>query len=118
MTQVVGSVTGANKTAVSGTSVGGVGTVGVHGKGQAIGVIGEGQTWHGVAGFSASTTGGFGVYGVNTAGGTGVVGESKTWMGVYGRSESTTGGAGVMAESVGTRAALYAKGGRVGGYFE
>jgi hypothetical protein len=71
---------------------------GVHGVSKAVGVWGESATWHGVAGFSQSTTGGFGVFGANTTGGTGVVGESKGWMGVYGKSESTTGGAGVMGE--------------------
>ena len=71
---------------------------GVHGVSWAAGVLGESRTWHGVAGLSQSTTGGFGVYGKNTAGGAGVVGESDRWMGVYGKSASTTGGAGVMGE--------------------
>src|SRR5438552_7865765 len=71
---------------------------GVHGVSKAVGVWGESATWHGVVGFSQSTTGGFGVFGANTTGGTGVGGESKSWMGVYGKSESTTGGAGVMGE--------------------
>lgn len=77
-------------------------TVGVQGIGDAVGVRGDGKTWHGVAGISQSTTGGVGVYGTNTAGGTGVVGESKEWMGVYGKSESTKGGAGVMGEAIGS----------------
>ena len=75
---------------------------GVQAEGGAVGVVAKGKSWYGVVGISESTTGGFGVYGTNTAGGTGVVGESKTWMGVYGRSESTTGGAGVMGEAAGT----------------
>jgi hypothetical protein len=71
---------------------------GVMGISDAVGVWGESNTWHGVAGLTKSTTGGHGVYGKNTSGGTGVVGESDGWMGVYGRSGSTTGGAGVMGE--------------------
>jgi hypothetical protein len=70
----------------------------VQGISDAVGVWGESNTWHGVAGLTKSTTGGFGVYGKNTVGGTGVVGESDGWMGVYGSSKSTTGGAGVMGE--------------------
>jgi hypothetical protein len=75
--------------------------VGVHAKSAAAGVLGESTTWHGVVGFSQSTTGGFGVYGSHLAGGTGVVGESTGWMGIYGKSTSTSGGAGVMGEGVG-----------------
>src|SRR5215475_105266 len=71
---------------------------GVMGISDAVGVWGESNTWHGVAGLSKSTTGGHGLYGKNTVGGTGVVGESDGWMGVYGRSGSSTGGAGVMGE--------------------
>jgi hypothetical protein len=71
---------------------------GVMGISDAVGVWGESNTWHGVAGLTKSTTGGHGVYGKNTSGGTGVVGESDGWMGVYGLSRSTAGGAGVMGE--------------------
>jgi hypothetical protein len=100
------TATGANSVAVTGTatgteSVGVVGkgeTHGMQGQGGAVGVWGQGATWHGVVGLSHSTTGGVGVYGHHATGGTGVVGESKGWMGVYGKSESTTGGAGVMGE--------------------
>jgi|SRR5215469_13345570 len=91
------TVTGNDSVAVTGTASG-ERTVGVKGVGDSVGVHGEGKTWHGVEGISDSTIGGFGVYGVNTTGGTGVVGESKGWMGVYGKSESTSGGAGVMGE--------------------
>jgi hypothetical protein len=70
----------------------------VQGISDAVGVWGESNTWHGIAGLSKSTTGGFGVFGKNTAGGTGVVGESEGWMGVYGSSKSTSGGAGVLGE--------------------
>jgi hypothetical protein len=66
------------------------------------GLFATGKGWCGVVGISESTSGGFGVYGTNTAGGTGVVGESKTWIGVFGKSESTTGGAGVMGEAIGS----------------
>jgi hypothetical protein len=91
---------GANSVAVKGTATGDSST-GVVGVGDAVGVTGEGKTWHGVFGLSHSTTGGFGVYGSHSSGGTGVVGESIGWMGVYGKSSSTTGGAGVMGEGVG-----------------
>lgn len=83
--------------AITGTATGESG-VGVLGNGKAVGVRGDGGTWHGVAGLSQSTTGGAGVYGKNTAGGTGVHGDSDTWMGVYGKSTSTKGGAGVYGE--------------------
>jgi len=72
---------------------------GVFGQSDAAGVWGLSKTWHGVAGFSESTTGGFGVYG--EAVGSGVVGVSKSWHGVYGESPSTTGGAGVWGEHKG-----------------
>ncbi|PFM43744.1 hypothetical protein COJ45_27890 [Bacillus cereus] len=101
--------TGNNCIAITGTSTGedskgiigkgtGPRTYGVIGYGEAVGVQGEGTTWHGVVGLSNSTTGGFGVYGTNTANGTGVVGESKGWHAVGGFSESTTGGAGVYGK--------------------
>jgi hypothetical protein len=92
--KVIGDAAGQNSIAVEGTATGEF-SLGVHGKGDAVGVRGDGKGWHGVAGFSE---GGFGVYGTNTAGGTGVVGESTGWMGVYGKSTSTSGGAGVMGE--------------------
>lgn len=79
--------------------------VGLTGKGKEIGVLGIGETLHGVAGVSQSTTGGYGVHGVNSTGGTGVAGESTTSDGVLGRSESGVGvhgvstAAGVLGES-------------------
>jgi hypothetical protein len=94
-------------------------TNGLQAEGGANGVLAKGKGWCGVVGISESTSGGFGVYGANTAGGTGVVGESKGWMGVYGKSESTTGGAGVMGEGVGPGGiGIFGKGGRVAGRFE
>lgn len=83
--------------AITGQSIGSKG-IGVKGEGAAVGVRGDGKSWHGVVGLSESTTGGYGVYGKNTAGGTGVAGESDTWIGVYGKSNSSTGGAGVRGE--------------------
>lgn len=83
--------------AITGQSTGSKG-IGVKGEGAAVGVRGDGKSWHGVAGLSESTTGGYGVYGKNTAGGTGVAGESDTWVGVYGKSDSSTGGAGVRGD--------------------
>ena len=90
--------TGDNSIAITGTASNGQNTVGVKGIGDSSGVRGEGKTWHGVAGISNSSIGGFGVFGQNTAGGTGVCGESTDWMGVYGHSGGTKGGAGVMGE--------------------
>lgn len=97
MARITGDESGQDAIAVVGNATG-QNSLAVLGQGDAVGVRGEGKTWHGVAGLSQSTTGGHGVYGKNTAGGTGVVGESDGWMGVYGKSQSTTGGAGVMGE--------------------
>jgi hypothetical protein len=73
---------------------------GVFGQSDAVGVWGTSKTWHGVAGFSESTTGGFGVYG--EAIGPGVVGKSTTWFGVYGETAGVEGGpAGVCGEHKG-----------------
>jgi hypothetical protein len=100
MTAIVGTVAGKNSIAVTGTATG-ENSVGVMGKGDtngiqtvggANGVFATGKSWCGVVGISESTTGGFGVYGENTAGGTGVVGKSKGWHAVAGFSSSTTGG--------------------------
>ena len=88
---------GKNSIAITGTATG-EGSNGVHGKGDAVGVRGDGKSWHGVVGFSE---GGFGVYGEGLTGGSGVVGKSKGWHAVGGFSESTTGGAGVYGEAVG-----------------
>jgi hypothetical protein len=66
------------------------------GQGAAVGVRGDGSTWHGVAGISTSTTGGHGVYG---EGHTGVGGVGLTWIGVYGETRGTENGpAGVWGE--------------------
>lgn len=86
------------ETAFHGVSTGD--TTAVYGEGGAVGVRGDGATWHGVVGISASKAGGAGVYGANKTGGPGIIGESTTWMGVYGKTDSTTGGAGVMGEGV------------------
>jgi hypothetical protein len=91
---------GNDETVLTATGAGRERTIGIKGVGDS-GVIGEATSWCGLIGISASTTGGFGVYGKNTAGGTGVVGESDGWMGVYGKSLSTEGGAGVMGEATG-----------------
>ncbi|MEO3810036.1 hypothetical protein ABGB17_13640 [Sphaerisporangium sp. B11E5] len=76
----------------------GAAAIAIFGQGAAVGVRGDGSTWHGVAGISTSTTGGAGVCGINNTGGAGVIGESSVWHGVYGKTESTTGGAGVVGE--------------------
>ncbi|MFC7762630.1 hypothetical protein ACFQY4_34730 [Catellatospora bangladeshensis] len=89
---------GPEETAIHGVGQG-EGAIAVFGQGAAVGVRGDGATWHGVAGLSTSSTGGAGVFGHN-ANGPGVIGESPVWMGVYGKTDSTTGGAGVMGEGV------------------
>jgi len=101
MAPLNGEVTDESGIAVTGTATG-VGSIGVIGKGGAVGIRGDGKTWHGVAGFSESTTGGFGVYGEGLAGGPGVVGKSKGWHAVAGFSESTTGGFGIYGEATGS----------------
>jgi hypothetical protein len=84
--------------AITGKATGDKG-IGVYGVGKAVGIRGDGETWHGVVGLSKSTTGGYGVYGKNQSGGTGITGESDGWIGVYGRSKGTKGGsAGIMGE--------------------
>jgi hypothetical protein len=91
------TASGPNSIAITATATG-EGSIGVYAKGDAVGVRGDGKTWHGVVGFSE---GGFGVYGEGLTGGSGVVGKSKGWHAVGGFSESTTGGAGVYAEATG-----------------
>jgi hypothetical protein len=110
-------VAGQNSVAITGTATGensagvlGKGdTNGIQAEGGANGLFANGKSWCGVVGLSQSTTGGFGVYGENTAGGTGVVGKSKSWHAVAGFSESTTGGFGVYGEAVGTGVAGISK---------
>ena len=111
------NVAGQNSVAITGTATGensagvlGKGdTNGIQAEGGANGLFANGKSWCGVVGLSQSTTGGFGVYGENTAGGTGVVGKSKGWHAVAGFSESTTGGFGVYGEAVGTGVAGISK---------
>jgi hypothetical protein len=72
-------------------------TVAITGQSEAAGIFGQGKTWHGVHGDSASTTGGFGVFGSGV--GPGVGGVSQTWLGVYGETNGTANGpAGVWGE--------------------
>jgi hypothetical protein len=97
---------GPNCVAITGTATGDS-TVGVLGKGDAVGVRGEGRGWHGVAGISDSTTGGFGVFGAHTARGTGVVGESTGWHAVGGFAGSESQGAGVYGEHKGGFAGVW-----------
>ena len=110
MTTVKGEMNGENtlamtETAMRGNSVGlsGKGDVnGVEAEGGANGVLATGKGWCGVVGISESTSGGFGVYGENIAGGTGVVGVSKKWIGVYGETSGLENGpAGVWGEHKG-----------------
>src|SRR5690349_15774113 len=88
---------GPNSIAVTATATG-AGATGVYARGDAVGIRGDGKTWHGVVGFSE---GGYGVYGEGLTGGSGVVGKSKGWHAVGAFSESTTGGAGLYAEATG-----------------
>jgi hypothetical protein len=99
---VVGKSTGEASVALRGTATGGA-SIGAFGTGEAVGVRGDGTTWHGVAGFSKSTTGGYGVYGEGLGGGgTGVAGFSATWIGVYGETTGVENGpAGVWGEHKG-----------------
>jgi hypothetical protein len=110
MTTVKGELNGENtlvvtEMAMRGNSVGlsGKGDVnGVQAEGGANGVLATGKGWCGVVGISESTSGGFGVYGENIAGGTGVVGVSKKWIGVYGETSGLENGpAGVWGEHKG-----------------
>jgi len=123
------TATGNDAVAVAGTASAGERTIGVQGAGDSIGVHGEGKNWHGVEGISQSTVGGFGVFGVNSSGGTGVCGLSDGWIGVYGESKSTTGGAGVWGAhkaggigvaGIGDAAGVgvYGEGGRAAGLFK
>lgn len=91
------TATGQDSIAITGTASG-ENSTGIHGKGDAVGVRGDGKSWHGVVGFSE---GGFGVYGEGLTGNSGVVGKSKGWHAVGGFSESTNGGAGIYGEAVG-----------------
>ncbi len=101
---------GQNSIAITGSATGGE-SIGVFGKGDtngmqaeggANGVFAKGKGWCGVVGISESTSGGFGVYGANTAGGTGVVGTSSKWIGVYGETAGLENGpAGVWGEHKG-----------------
>ncbi|MFF8954508.1 hypothetical protein [Streptomyces sp. NPDC014894] len=72
--------------------------IAVFGQGGAVGLRGDGGTWHGVAGISTSTTGGAGVNGTGAA--VGVQGIGETWVGVYGetRAPITAGSSGVLGE--------------------
>lgn len=106
---IVENESGEGKKAITGNATGEKG-IGVYGAGKAVGVRGDGETWHGVAGLSKSTTGGYGVYGKNTAGGTGVSGDSDEWVGVYGRSKGPKGGAaGVLGQHTANGAGVIGK---------
>jgi hypothetical protein len=68
----------------------------VYGQSRAVGVWGQSTTWHGVFGYSESTTGG---QGVNGEGHVGVAGVGHTWIGVYGETRgSANGPSGVLGE--------------------
>lgn len=94
------AVTGDDSVAIIGSATPGERTVGVGGRGDAVGVQGKGARWHGVEGLSNSTIGGAGVYGANSAGGAGVVGETSGRFNpaVYGKHSGTE-GQGVLGEA-------------------
>ncbi len=75
--------------------------IAVFGQGAAVGIRGDGSSWHGVAGISTSTTGGAGVCGINNTGGSGVMGQSESWHGVYGETSApgATGAAAVWGDN-------------------
>ncbi|WP_030721092.1 hypothetical protein [Streptomyces sp. NRRL F-2580] len=94
------TVTGDDSVAVTGTATPGERTVGVGGRGDAVGVQGKGARWHGVESLSNSTIGGAGVYGANSAGSAGVVGETSGRFNpaVFGK-HSDTEGQGVLGDA-------------------
>jgi hypothetical protein len=100
------TASGPNSVAITGTATG-ENTLGVLGRGDAVGVRGDGKGWHGITGISDSTIGGFGVFGTNTAGGTGVVGESSGWHAVGGFAGSESQGSGVYGEHRGRGAGVW-----------
>lgn len=84
-------------TAIHGVSRGEGGRA-IYDVGNAVGVVGEGGSWHGTAGISTSTTGGAGVYGAGNPG-PGIIGTSTNWIGVYGETfGSENGPAGVFGD--------------------
>ncbi|GGQ85752.1 hypothetical protein [Streptomyces flaveolus] len=94
------SVTGNDSVAITGTATPGERTVGVGGRGDAVGVQGKGARWHGVEGVSSSEIGGAGVYGAGASGGAGVVGETSGRFNpaVYGKHSGSE-GIGVLGEA-------------------
>lgn len=71
----------------------------VYGKSAAAAVVGDSSTWHGIVGFTSSTSGGSGVYGSGRDGGPGIIGTSKGWIGVFGETfASKNGPAGVWGD--------------------
>ena len=68
----------------------GTGGIGVRGDSDAVGVWGEGKTWHGVAGVSHSTTGGAGVSGLSDVGSGIIAAQARIWHVIFGTSQSTT----------------------------
>lgn len=92
------SVEGVDSIAITGIAAG-VSSLGLLGKGEAVGVRGESQKWHAVVGLNSGDQGA-GVY--SHSNGTGAIRKSKSWMGIYGRTHNTTGGAGLMGETQGS----------------
>lgn len=87
-----------DETAIHGISRG-ASSIALFGQGTAVGVRGDGSTWHGVAGISTSTTGGAGVSGSGDPG-PGIIGTSTQWIGVYGETqgEGGTGACGILGD--------------------
>lgn len=94
------TVSGNDSVAITGTATPGERTIGVGGRGDAVGVQGRGARWNGVEGLSSSTIGGAGVFGANSAGGPGVVGETSGRFNpaVFGKHTGTE-GQGVLGDA-------------------
>jgi hypothetical protein len=111
------TVSGPNSIAITGTATG-ENTLGTLGRGDAVGVRGEGKNWHGVAGLSQSTIGGAGVFGASDTG-AGVRGESKARFNpaVHGIHTGTE-GRGIIGEATDGTGAIGTSGTWVGVYGE
>lgn len=85
---------GENVVSITGTATG-PNSLGVLGRGEAVGVRGESTKWHAVIGLNTGDVG-YGVYG-HSVRNSGVVGESAGWHGVAGKATGSS-GAGVNGE--------------------
>jgi hypothetical protein len=93
------TATGNDSVAITGSASAGERTVGVKGRGDSVGIRGEGKAWNAVEGISQSTIGGAGVFGANDTG-AGVRGQTKARFnpGVHGMHIETE-GPGIQGEA-------------------